>query len=84
MELTWENKRSLLQAEIKNLYPGEKYAWVEDMTDNKAFYNYDGKTYQVSYSISKDNEIKLGNPMEVIKQVVYHGVRRSDSKRRIE
>lgn len=84
MELTFENKRSMLQSEIKNLYPGEKFPWVEDMTDSKVIYNFDGRTYQASYSISKDNEIKLGNPMEVIKQVVYHGVRRSDSKRRIE
>jgi len=83
MELTMENKRSLLQAEIKNLYTGENRPWVEDMTDSKAIYNYDGKTYQIPYSISKDNVVKLGNPMEVVKHVVYQGVKQASKGRRI-
>ena len=83
MELTMENKRSLLQAGIKNLYTGENRPYVEDMTDSKVIYNYDGKIYQASYSISKDNVVKLGNPTEVVKHVVYQGVKQASKGRRI-
>lgn len=74
-ELTFENKKSLLQAAIKDLYPGEMYPYVEDMTDSKVIYGVSGKHYQAPYSLSKDSMVKLGNPTEVVRQVVYHGVK---------
>lgn len=73
-ELTYENKRSLIQSAIKSLYPGDVYPWVEDMMDSKIVYNVSGKSYQASYSIDKDGGVKLGTPTEVVRQTVYKGV----------
>ena len=74
-ELTFENKRSLLQAAVKDLYPGEMYPYVEDMTDSKLWYGVSGKHYQASYTLGKDDTVKLGTPTEVVRQVVYRGVK---------
>ena len=75
-ELTYENKRSLVQGAIKNLYPGEMlHPWVEDMTDSKVIYNVSGKTYQASYSINGETEVKMGTPTEVVRKVSYHNVK---------
>jgi len=73
-EISYETKRSLLQSAIKELYPGEKYAWIEDMTDSKVIYNYDDKHYQAPYTINEGSQAKLGTPTEVVKQVVYRGI----------
>ena len=82
-ELSYETKRSLIQSAIKELYPGEGYAWVEDMTDGKAIYSYNDKHYQASYFISEDNQVKLGTPAEVMRQITYKGVTLTKKGKRI-
>ncbi len=71
--LSMENKREILQTALTaqlNLSKDE-HIWVEDMTDAEVFYGRDGKTFKVNFTIAEDGTVTLGNPEEVIRQVVY-------------
>ena len=57
-------KRDLIRGKID---PDNKYdIWVMDLYDARVIINDDGKTYEMPYTISDENEVTLGDRKEVI------------------
>lgn len=75
MSLSVENKRTLINSALgKKLSTGSdqiKSFWVDDLTDTDAIYNQNGQSYSVPYTIDDKNAVALGEPVKVVRQVVY-------------
>lgn len=76
VNLSVENKRLLLVVAIRarlggDNSPGCNGLYVEDMTDTEAFYQQEGETFAIPYTMSDLGEVMLGEPKQVVRQVVY-------------
>jgi len=82
--LSSEDKSRLLQSALSPSPIGREQptlsnAWIQDVWDDKFVYNLNDMYYQVKYNIDSEGNVKLGEPIEVIRQTIYKPV---DSKKK--
>ncbi len=68
--VTYNTRRKLLEDALRYVYPDG--CWVNDFSDEIAYVEDGSEHYQVCYSESESGNITIvGNPVQVIPQVVY-------------
>lgn len=82
---TFDNIEAKIHQALKELFPEKmssdgmtsSYVWLRDASADKAYFEYEGKCYQISYSLP-EGRVVLGNDMEeVYPQQVYEPVNKS-------
>ncbi len=72
--LSMENKRALLDAALQahlNLSSNE-FAFIEDVTETEIIYNRDRQSYKALYTITEDNNVVIGEPVKVTRQITFN------------
>lgn len=64
VDLSYDAKRDLIRG---TLDPDNKYElWVREVYDDRVIIEEDGKLFEMTYSISEDNKVTLGDRKEVV------------------
>ena len=75
-KLSTEDKRRLLQAAIVDQmgYTKDNYVYLEDYWDKKLVYRLGDQSYEMTYKMDAEGNVKLGAPQKVARTTVFNPI----------